>query len=237
MLRLMKLLKRRYRAKRVQWNATPHKSSSKMGLFYDRHFVDHAFIRALNRNFHALDANVYRGSQPSPRFIKQLKNKGFKTIINLRGENKSASYILEKQACEKHGIRLINTKLNSRRIPEPDEFKQWLDYVNSCEKPVMFHCKSGADRAGIAAAMYVLIKTDLGVEAAQQQLSLKYYHLSHSKTGILDHFIDAYAQFNEHSPIAFVDWYEQHCDRQAITESFKPSTLSNWLVEKVLRRE
>ncbi|MBU2863538.1 tyrosine-protein phosphatase [Reinekea forsetii] len=233
----MKLFKKRYRNQLEKWNATPDKTGSKLGHFYDRHFVDHAFIRALNRNFHALDSHVYRGAQPSPRFIKHLKAMGFKTIINLRGEHRSASYTLEKQACEQYGVTLINTKLNSRRIPEPTELKQWLSYVRECEKPMMFHCKSGADRAGIAAAMYLLIMTDQGIDAAKKQLSLRYYHLSHSKTGILDHFIDAYADFNAQNPMPFMDWYEHHCDRDAITQSFKPSTFSNWIVEKVLHRE
>lgn len=232
----MKPHRKFYRAQREHWSANPERLTSQIGLFFDRHFVDHAFIRAIYRNTHHLGGDVYRSSQPSPRYIRQLKAKGFKTIINLRGENSSASYLLEERACELQGITLINTKLNSRRVPLAEEVEAWVHFLQTCERPLLFHCKSGADRAGVAAAMYLLLE---GVDPAlaKKQLSLRYYHLSHSSTGILDHFIQSYIDFNQQSPMPFLDWYRNHCDSQAIEASFKPSTFSAWLVDKVLHRE
>lgn len=232
----MKPHRKHYRALREHWSAHPERITSKIGLFFDRHFVDHAFIRAIYRNTHHLGGGVYRSSQPSPRYIRKLKAEGFKTIVNLRGENRSASYLLEKLACEQQGIHLISIQLNSRRVPRPEEVETWVRLLETCERPLLFHCKSGADRAGIAAAMYLLLE-GADPALAKKQLSLRYYHLSHSSTGILDHFIQSYIDFNEHSPMPFLDWYRNHCDSQAIESSFKPSTFSAWLVDKVLHRE
>jgi hypothetical protein len=79
--------------------------------------------------------------------------------------------------------------------------------------------------------------TDKDITTLQNQLSLRHYHLKHSKTDIFDHFIAAYAQFTEHTLIDFMDWCKEHCDRPALTKSYGPTELPTWLVEKVLRRE
>ena len=55
------------------------------------------------------------------------------------------------------------------------------------------HCKSGADRAGFAAALYLLLQRRRPAEEAQEQLSWRYLHLRAGATGILHFLIDRYA--------------------------------------------
>ena len=63
------------------------------------------------------------------------------------------------------------------------------DLFNSIEKPALMHCKSGADRAGLMAALYVLIHCKKPVAEAMKQLSLRYLHVRQAKTGMLDSFL------------------------------------------------
>ena len=51
----------------------------------------------------------------------------------------------------------------------------------------MMHCKSGADRAGLMAALYLLIAKQPAREAVKQ-LTWKYGHVKQAKTGVLDAF-------------------------------------------------
>ena len=50
-----------------------------------RIFFDHGFLRAIYPNIWKIDKNFYRSAQPSPSLFLKFKNKGIKTIINLRG--------------------------------------------------------------------------------------------------------------------------------------------------------
>jgi len=214
-----------------------HLPLSRLGLNFDRHFFDHAYLRALYANFHALDRFAFRSSQPSPRFIKKLASRGVKSIINLRGENGSAAFALESEACDDIGVKLINTKLNSRRMPHIDEIDNFVAILDQIETPFVIHCKSGADRAGLASALYLLVAKKASVSEAKKQLSLRYFHLAHSKTGILGYFLECYDRFNQQTPIPFMDWVHNHYDPELLSAGFRPSGLSNWLVDRVLHRE
>ena len=41
---------------------------------------------------------------------------------------------------------------------------------------MVMHCKSGADRAGLMSALYLILNQDVSVDKAKNQLSLKYLH-------------------------------------------------------------
>lgn len=45
-------------------------------------------------------------------------------------------------------------------------------------KPLLIHCESGADRSGLAAALYLAAISGAGEEVAEEQLGLKYGHIS-----------------------------------------------------------
>ena len=42
------------------------------------------------------------------------------------------------------------------------------------------HCKSGADRAGLMSALYLILNQNVPVDKAKDQLSFKYLHLKHA---------------------------------------------------------
>ena len=48
----------------------------------------------------------------------------------------------------------------------------------------MMHCKSGADRAGLMSALYLLIVEKRPAREAAQQLAWKYGHVRQAKTGL-----------------------------------------------------
>jgi protein tyrosine/serine phosphatase len=63
-----------------------------------------------------------------------------------------------------------------------------LDIVRRAPKPLLIHCMSGADRAGLVAALYDYAIAGESADKADGQLSLAYGHFPYltSRTGAMD---------------------------------------------------
>lgn len=231
------LLKQKYLAIQESWADGITTPFQRFFAHFDAHLGDHAFLRALWTNLNPIDDNAWRSNQPSPRQVKKLAKLGIKTIVNLRGPSRWGSYILEKEACEKYGIEFINHRMYSRRMPTFEELLKTKAMFEALEGPVLFHCKSGADRAGICSVLYQMMVLNKPIEEAQKQLSLRYLHVKHSKTGRLDYFFDTYAEFNRKTPTPFLEWAEHHYDRDTLTDEFHSNKWYDFIVDKVLHRE
>lgn len=170
------------------------------------HVVDHAFLRVYWTNFFEIAPGVYRSNHPSPNRLKRYKALGIKSVVTLRGEEKFAHYKFEKEACEELGMTFHVTKLWARNATKRERLIKVIDTLREVEKPFVFHCKSGADRAGIVSAMYLMIFEGVPVEEARRQLGMKYLHMKWTKTGVQDYILDVYEARNNEDPIGFEDW-------------------------------
>ncbi|HGG04252.1 MAG TPA: protein tyrosine phosphatase [Aliiroseovarius sp.] len=185
--------------------------------------VDHAWIRRFWTNMYKVDDQVWRSNQPGPQRFPRLREMGIRSIINLRGPSAFAVYLFEKEACDQHGITLYDHEIQAYTLDRPDIYLGLLELFERVEKPFLMHCKSGADRAGIASALYLMHVKGLSVDQARDQLAMKYVHRKKSKAGVLDAFLDAYARDTAQRPQSIRDWLASRYDRDAILEAFKQS--------------
>ena len=201
-------------------------------------FIDHEILRIFYRNFYAISDKAFRSNHPSPRFIKKLKEKyGIKTIINLRGANQTGQYMLEKEACEQYDVALVDIPFSSRNAPKKESIHKLFEVFDTVQYPILLHCKSGADRAGIGSTLYQFYKEGVPLDQCQQ-LHLKYGHIKSSETGVLDFFIQKWIEFHKDNPeTSFITWVDTVYDDEAINNEYKASKWSNLLVNKILRRE
>jgi len=197
---------------------------------------DHGVLRLAWHNLHQIDAQMWRSNQPTPGRVEQAAKAGIKTIINLRGPRIDGGWKLEAEACKKANITLIDFTARSRAAPDKEMLYGARNLFNSIEKPALMHCKSGADRAGLMAALYVLIHCKKPVAEAMKQLSLRYLHVRQAKTGMLDSFFEAYAPY-EAQGMAFFDWVDTIYDPQALHDEFMARPWAEKLVDGILRRE
>jgi len=199
---------------------------------------DHGFLRVRFRNLHRISEEMFRANQPSPEHIKRYaKELGLKTILNLRGTSPRGHYVLEKEACERHGIKLVDFQVFSREIPPPAAILETKTLFDSIAYPALMHCKSGADRAGIMAVLYQHFRGGQTIEKALEQLSSKYLHIRHGKTGVLDFFFETYLREGKPAGLSFTQWVEKGYDPAELKRSFLCGRKSKVDFDQLLRRE
>ena len=204
----------------VEWGSDISTPDARRKALLHFHILDHGMLRALWFNLSEISPDVWRCNQPSKRGVQRLKDLGIKTILNLRGANQRSPYLFEKEACEELGLDLVSCQISARSLAPRQNILELLDAFESIERPFVMHCKSGADRAGLAAAFYLLHIKGATCARAKKQLSFRHLHISASATGILDHVLDAYEQKNAQSPIPLREWIETCYDPLELTAEF-----------------
>ena len=182
--------------------------------------VDHGILRTFWTNLFEIAPGVWRSNQPSQTRLKQYKDMGIATVLNLRGITDRSPYLFEEEACRDLGLKMINHQLSARSLVPKKELLSLLDTFETIEKPFVMHCKSGADRAGLAAALYLLHIEGASIAKARKQLSFRYIHIRASKTGILDHVLDAYEADTKTTPMPIRTWIEDCYSRKRLPRSF-----------------
>lgn len=205
--------------------------------YLDLMFMDHGVFRLIYLNKHRLGARAWRSAQPAPHDFARLKRQGIKTVVNLRGERMSGSYWLEVDACKRLGIALENCVVRSRAAPSIEELRGARALFERVEYPILLHCKSGADRAGLMSVLYMHLVEGQPIPQALEQLSLRFGHFKQADTGVLDHFFECYLKANERQPIAFFDWVENVYEPAEVLSTFRANGVMSRIVDHVLRRE
>ena len=198
---------------------------------------DHGFLRLRFTNRHDLGGDMFRENQPSPKRIAQLAQEGIKTIINLRGPSPKGFYLLEQEACEEHGIELIDFRVYSRDVHTPEKIRAAKALFESITYPALMHCKSGADRTGFMGVLYRHFHMGDTIKAAlERELTLKKLHVRQGKTGMLDFFFEDYLRISETHDISFLDWVESDYDPVDVKSRFMDQWSGNPITE-ILKRE
>lgn len=220
-----------------RWRKPLATRRDRWGAWANMAFADHGFIRLAYLNRHRISENAWRSAQPWPHQIRELARHGVRSVINLRGGQSYGSLPLERETCEALGLHFEVFVLRSRSVPEVADLRAARALFDRLEYPVLFHCKSGADRAGMMCALYLALHEGKPVREAMGQLSLRFGHFRQGKTGVLDAFFAAYLAEHPEEDVPLETWIESSYDQKAIIDEFKPTMTGSLLTEKLLRRE
>jgi protein tyrosine/serine phosphatase len=204
----------------------------------DSLFVDHGIFRLFWHNLApVVPGKLYRTNHPSPAYLQQITcHLDLRTIINLRGQRKCGSDVLSREAAAGLGLRHIDAPFESRGAPHRDRILRLADIFATMQTPALMHCKSGADRAGLAAGLYILLHGGTSAQALAQ-LSWRFGHFNRSRTGILDAFFMLYARQAE-GRTSFLEWVTHEYDEAKLRRDFTASgRLSSFVTDWVLARE
>lgn len=202
--------------------------------------VDHALFRTAWRNWGVVEAGrLYRSNHPLPWQLRDAARRfGLRTVINLRGHREACgSDLLGRTAARELGLDHIDAPFESRGAPHKDRILRLAEIYRGMAEPALIHCKSGADRTGLAAGLWLLLQ-GRPPEAALAQLGLRYGHVRQSRTGILDAFFALYAEAARARPgLPFLDWLRDEYDEAALRRDFRSRPWADRLIDGVLRRE
>jgi protein tyrosine phosphatase (PTP) superfamily phosphohydrolase (DUF442 family) len=99
-------------------------------------------------NLYRVSGTLYRGDQPSPLGMQNLKKLGLKTILNLR------SFHSDRDEIGETGLAYEHIYMKPWH-PEEDDVVRFLKIVTDPQRtPVLVHCQHGADRTGTMIAVY-----------------------------------------------------------------------------------
>jgi protein tyrosine phosphatase (PTP) superfamily phosphohydrolase (DUF442 family) len=210
---------------------------SRLGAWSDSLLVDHAVFRVLWDNWaEVIPGKLYRSNHPTPsRLAAASARYGLRTLINLRGHRQCGSDALSRDTARRLGLNHIDMAFESRGAPHRDRVLRFARIYAELSTPALMHCKSGADRAGLASGLAILLEGGTAAQA-MAQLSWRFGHFSRSRTGILDAFFLLYARQGE-GKMPFLQWVEHDYDEAGLRARFSASGISSFLVDRVLRRE
>ncbi|WP_426959290.1 tyrosine-protein phosphatase [Muricoccus radiodurans] len=201
-------------------------------------FVDHAALRTGWRNWGiVVPGRLYRSNHPQPWQLRNAARRfGLKTVINLRGHRpECGSDALSRAAAALLGLDHIDAPFESRGAPHKDRILRLAGIYASMQEPALIHCKSGADRTGLAAGLFLLLNGGASADALAQ-LHPRWGHIAASRTGILDAFFHRYA-WDAEGRLPFLDWVRDEYDETALRAEFQSRPWADRLVDGVLRRE
>ncbi len=203
----------------------------------DSLLVDHAVFRAVWTNFgEVLPGRLYRSNHPTPGHLAAAtKRLGLRTLINLRGHRACGSDALSRNMAAHLGLQHIDMAFESRGAPHRDRVLRYAEILKNLQTPALMHCKSGADRAGLASGLAIVIEGGAAAKALEQ-LSWRFGHWRRARTGVLDAFFVRYAAEAE-GRVPFLQWVEHEYDEGRLKRDFVAGGFASFITDRILRRE
>lgn len=155
-------------------------------------------------NIHPIEDGVaYRSAQLDGNQLRNLASQvGIRSIINLRGSKPGKHWYEDEVAvADELGIHHVDYGLSAS---SPLTIEQMMELQNLFErmpKPILIHCKAGADRTGLASALYLAAK-GRGDSDIRSALSIRYGHFPFfdmfDKTGAMDDSLELFLKQRSH---------------------------------------
>lgn len=142
-------------------------------------------------NFHVITpGQAYRSAWLDRDELEYyLPKYNIKSILNLAGSKFSDHHYRDEiEVCRELNIVHYDLRLPADRKPSSHKIDQLITILKTAPRPVLIHCKAGADRTGLAAALWKVIVDREPKSRAKKQLSLRFGHMPFGPTTALDNF-------------------------------------------------
>jgi protein tyrosine phosphatase (PTP) superfamily phosphohydrolase (DUF442 family) len=155
---------------------------------------------------------VIRSAQPTRDLKHWVRDYQLKSILNLRGGSQPDWwYVAEVQTTEANGLSFYDLPLSATRRPRRHELLKLIDLFQDCPYPLLIHCKSGADRTGLASALYLMVRRSEAPDLAEHAFSIEFGHIPFGGSEHLHEPIDEYSAWLKtqqlpHTPERFRGW-------------------------------
>jgi protein tyrosine phosphatase (PTP) superfamily phosphohydrolase (DUF442 family) len=155
---------------------------------------------------------LIRSAQPTSGLKDMIRDHKLASILNLRGGSpKHDYYSNEVRVAQEAGVDFYDFSMSATKRPKRSDLLRLIDVMTRCEYPLLIHCKSGADRTGLATAIYRMVVLKEPPEQALAAFTVYHSHFPLFGTQRLHEPIDEYAAWLArnalpHTPERFRDW-------------------------------
>ena len=114
-------------------------------------------------NLFRVTPDLYRSAQPDKAGMRRARDMGIKTVLSFRASDKDTK-------------RSKGTGLLIRHVPidtwdvDDEEIVNALRIIRLAPKPILVHCRHGADRTGLIIAMYRMVFQGWSKEEAKDEM-------------------------------------------------------------------
>ncbi|MBF0100438.1 MAG: dual specificity protein phosphatase family protein [Desulfobacterales bacterium] len=102
-------------------------------------------------NLYRVDEGLYRSAQPDTDGFLELKKFGITQVLNLR------DFFDDADETKGMGLKLYSVEMNAWNIRDQDVIAALKIISDKQNRPLLVHCKHGADRTGTIIAMYRIV--------------------------------------------------------------------------------
>ncbi len=158
-------------------------------------------------NIHSVDGGrLVRCAQlDADDYAELIEEYGIRTVVRLRGGKPGdEGFDATRLPTEAAGATFVHLPTSATRMPERDYLVNIWRTIQTAEYPMLVHCKAGADRTGLASALYVLHRTG-DLRLAKEQLhTFPYLHMGWGRTDAMDQVLEQYEPYA--GVLDFGDW-------------------------------
>ena len=124
------------------------------------------------KNLYRIEKGLYRGSQPTAAGFEELQALGVRTVLNLAGGKGDAALV--------HGdsLKLVHIKMSAMGLRDDRVLEALRVMADPSNRPLMVHCRQGADRTGAIVALYRVVVQGWSKQKALLEMKEGGYHHS-----------------------------------------------------------
>ena len=160
-----------------------------LGIIFSALFllaVSYLLTNFLSNNFHTVVPHtVYRSAQlDSDQLQYYIQKYHIKSVLNLEGgSSKYEWYRAELAVSKKMHVAHYDISLGAHQLPTKTQLIAIVNILEQAPKPLLIHCKQGADRSGLVAAMSIILFKNDSTDDVLDQISWQYNVISPTTIG------------------------------------------------------
>ncbi len=146
------------------------------------------FTPQLRYNIHTVIPNkIYRSAElPAVELAKIVKTHHLRTIINLRSMHPGSKWWEdEAHIAKRNDVALYNVSLPAHDLPTKEQLQVLTFIIKNAPRPLLIHCRQGADRSGMAAAIALILRNEPSLAIIGKQASWRYLAFDSNSVGKL----------------------------------------------------
>jgi tyrosine-protein phosphatase SIW14 len=117
-----------------------------------------------------INEHLYRGAQPKPAAMRELKKLGVTTVVDLRRED-NQTMDAERAQAEAQGLHFVNIPIGRFSSPTNEQVVQFLSlFRDHPDQTIFVHCHYGEDRTGVLVASYRMTMEQWPEQQAENEM-------------------------------------------------------------------